>query len=192
MTPGRIAVIGTSAGGPQALETVLTALPDDFSMPVVVVQHIHRDSPGTWPELLSDRVGRAVKNAEDKEPLDPSTVYLAPPGYHLLVERDGSLSLCVDEPVCYARPSVDVLFQSAADAFRENLLAVVMTGANSDGALGAAAVHARGGHVVVQDPATADVPTMPSSALEAVPGARVLSLPSIAEAMVAFWLGVAP
>lgn len=189
MTPQRAIVVGASAGGPEALLQLLAALPAPFPLPILIVQHVHENSPGTWPEILSEALGRQVKNAEDKEPIAAGVTYIAPPGYHLLVERDRSLSLCVDERVRFARPSVDVLFQSAADAFRGQLLAVVLTGANADGACGAAAVRARGGSVIVQTPSTAHVSTMPQAALDAVPDADSLPLTSISAALEAFSKG---
>ncbi len=186
MSGARAIVLGASAGGPDALNTWLRALPTPLAVPVVIVQHIHRDSPGTWPDLLRDRLGVQIKNAEDKEPLEAGTIYMAPPGYHLLVERDRSLSLCVDELVSYSRPSIDVLFRSAAEAYREGLLAIVFTGANADGAAGAAAVAARGGRVLVQDPSTAHSSRMPEAALGAVPEASPMTLAALAQAAAEF------
>lgn len=192
MTDHRAVVIGASAGGPSALEQLLAQLPAAFPVPVIVVLHVHRSSGGEWARSLDARLAIAVKIAEDKEPLCPATVYLAPPDYHLLVERDRSLSLCVDEPVCFSRPSIDVLFASAADTYRRGLLALVLTGANCDGAEGARRVAQRGGRVLVQDPTTALAATMPQATLDAVPGAEVLMPDEIAARLIDFADGRLP
>jgi two-component system, chemotaxis family, protein-glutamate methylesterase/glutaminase len=188
-------VIGASAGGPSALDEILGALPEGFPLPVIVVMHVHRTSGATWAQSLDARMAITVKMAEDKEVLRPSTVYMAPPDYHLLVERDRSLSLCVDEPVSYSRPSIDVMFSSAAAAYRRGLLAVVLTGANADGAAGVRRVVERGGWVLVQDPAHAVAPTMPQAAIDAAAegsAAVVVPLSEIASHMIQFAEGRRP
>jgi two-component system chemotaxis response regulator CheB len=144
---------------------------------MVVVQHRSRDSDALC-ELLQEVTGLRVGEANDKEPILPGHVYVAPPDYHLLVEP-GYFVLSTDEPVRYSRPSIDVMFASAADAYGPDVIGVVLTGANADGALGLQRIVARGGHAVVQDPATAEVKVMPLSALKAVPGACVLPLERI-------------
>ncbi len=160
-------VIGASAGGLQALKRVLTALPASFSFPIAIVQHIADHSECVMADLL-DRASRiAVKEAEDKELLRPGTAYLAPPGYHLLIEPDRSISLSVDERVNYACPSIDVLFESAAEVFGEALIGIILTGANADGAHGLKTIKERGGLAIVQDPESAESPTMPRAALAA-------------------------
>jgi two-component system chemotaxis response regulator CheB len=165
---GRIVVVGVSKGGLRALEVLLGALPADFPWPVVICQHRAPDRSAPLEELLRRYTRLKVVEAEDKMEIAPGRVYLAPPDYHLLVERDGCLSLSVEAPISWARPSVDVLFESAADAFGAAVIAVILTGANNDGAAGAAAVKARGGMVIVQNPETAESPAMPQAAI-AVP-----------------------
>lgn len=160
-------VIGASAGGLQALKTVLTALPASFPFPIAIVQHIADRSESVMAELL-DRASRiAVNEAEDKELLRPGTAYLAPPGYHLLIEPDRSFSLSVDERVNYACPSIDVLFESAAEVFGKALIGVILTGANADGAHGLKTIKAHGGLAIVQNPENAESPVMPRAALAA-------------------------
>ncbi len=148
-------VIGVSAGGFEALTTVISKLKPDFPVPVVIVQHQSPDSDGFLPEHLSASGSVHVKEAEDKEPLVPDTVYIAPPDYHLLIEEDCSLSLSAEEKINYARPAIDVLFDTAADVFGPHLIGIVLTGANSDGALGLKKIKEAGGFAIVQDPKTA-------------------------------------
>ena len=172
-------VIGASAGAVQALLKLLPALPASYSLPIMVVIHVPPDRANALVPLLADKCRIAVKEAEDKEPIAPGVVYFAPSDYHLLVEADGSLSLSSDELVNHSRPSIDVLFESAADAFGERLTGLVLTGANDDGALGLKAVMAAGGAGLVQDPAEAYAATMPAAALAACPQARAMSLEAI-------------
>ena len=174
-----IVVVGTSWGGLNALRTLVGALPGDFAVPLVLVQHRHRESNQILGALLQERTALRVCEVDDKAPIEPGRVYVAPPDYHLLVER-GTFSLSTDEPVRFSRPSIDVTFQSAADSYAEHVIGVVLTGANADGAIGLRRIVDRGGVAVVQDPATAESPTMPAAALHAVPTARVLPLPGIA------------
>ena len=160
-----VVVVGVSAGGVDLLLDLLPRLDRDFPVPVVVCLH---SAPGTTFELalmLNDRAPIQVKEAEDKEPLRPGCVYLAPGGYHLLLERDGVCSLSLDAPVRFARPSIDVLFDSAAHAYRQRAIAIVLSGANDDGAQGVRQVRAAGGTVIVQDPASAAAKDMPRAAI---------------------------
>jgi two-component system, chemotaxis family, protein-glutamate methylesterase/glutaminase len=173
-----IVVIGTSWGGLNALTTVVSRLPGDFALPVTIVQHRHRASEGLLRELLQDRTTLHVCEVEDKAPMMPGTIYIAPADYHVLIEP-GFFSLTTDPPVRYSRPSIDVTFISAADAFAERTIGVVLTGANEDGAVGLRRVADRGGRAIVQDPETAESPVMPRAALAQVPGARVLPLEAI-------------
>lgn len=175
-----IIVVGTSWGGLSALRELIGGLPADFPIPVVVVQHRHRDSGHLLSTLLQERTSLCVCEAEDKLPIRPGNVYIAPADYHLLVEG-GFLSLSTDEPVRYSRPSIDVTFVSAADAYTERAVGVVLTGANADGAQGLRRIADRGGLAMIQDPSTAESPTMPKAAAKAVPTARVLPLPKLAE-----------
>jgi two-component system chemotaxis response regulator CheB len=172
--------IGASAGGVQALLRILPALPAGYPLPVLIVVHVPPDRNNALVPLFQAQCQVTVKEAEDKEPALAGVVYFAPSDYHLLVERDGSLSLSSDELVNHSRPSIDVLLQSSADAFGSALAAVILTGANCDGAIGLSAVMAAGGAVVVEDPERAFAPAMPAAALEACPSARVMPLDAIA------------
>lgn len=176
--PGAIA-IGASAGAVQALLKILPALPADYPAPVFIVVHVPPDRDNALIALFQSKCRIRVKEAEDKETAAPGTVYFAPSDYHLLAERDGSLSLSSDEPVNHSRPSVDVLLESAADAYGDGLIGVVLTGANEDGAAGLRAVVGAGGLAIVEDPAGAHAPTMPAAALNAAATAEIMSLDSI-------------
>lgn len=171
--------MGVSAGGLHALQQILPHLPADFSLPVMVVQHRAADSHGFLAEFLNARCAIEVREANMNEVLRGGVVYLAPADYHLLVENAETLALSIDPPVHYSRPAIDVLFESAADIFCDQLVAVVLTGANSDGSQGARCVKALGGRVIVQDPASAEVDTMPAATLRAVSVDHILSLEEI-------------
>lgn len=176
-------VIGASAGGVQALSRVLPALPADLPVPVLVVVHVPPRRDNALVDLFAGKCRIPVKEAEDKEPLVPGTIYFAPPDYHLLVEAGGTLALSSDEPVNHSRPAIDVLFESAADAFGAGLAGIVLTGANSDGAEGLRAICAAGGQGIVQDPLSAEVATMPRAALAACPGSQKMRLEDIKPAL---------
>lgn len=173
-------VIGSSAGALEALSSILPALPARFTLPVIGVVHLPSDRRSILAELLQRKCRVQVREAEDKEPIEVGTVYLAPPDYHLLVETDKSLSLSSDEPVLFSRPSIDVLFESAADAYGCGLTGIVLTGANQDGAKGLRAVVAAGGAAIVQNPRGAFAAAMPEAAIEMCPSAQILSLDAIA------------
>jgi two-component system chemotaxis response regulator CheB len=157
--------IGASAGGVDALLALLPNLPAGFAAAVIVVLHVPAARSSALPQLLARVCQLPVKEAEDKETLLAGHIYIAPGGYHLLVEPDRSLSFSLDAPVNYARPAIDVLFESAALAYEARLLAIVLTGANADGAAGLAAVKAQGGQGWVQDPREAQASTMPEAAI---------------------------
>lgn len=176
-------VIGASAGAVEALLHILPSLPGDYPLALIIVVHLPPQSDSTLASLLDARCQITVKEAEDKEPVCPGTAYLAPPNYHLLVEPNLHLSLSSDEPLLYSRPSIDVLFESAADAFGNSLTGVILTGANSDGARGLRAVCESGGLALVQSPASAESAAMPRAALDACPAARALSLKQIVEVL---------
>lgn len=176
-------VIGGSAGAVGALLRVLPSLPEDYPLAVMIVVHLPPDCDSTLASLLNNRCRLSVKEAEDKEPIRAGTAYLAPPNYHLLVEPDFHLSLSQDEPVFYSRPAIDVLFESAADAYGDSLAGVILTGASKDGARGLHALCEAGGLAFVQTPETAEAATMPQAALDACPMARVLDLPQLAIAL---------
>lgn len=173
-------VIGTSAGGVDALSVLLPALPPDAQAAVFVVIHLPRERPSLLVDIFGAKCAAPVREAQDKEPVEPGTVYFAPPDYHLLVDAGPMTALSADELVNFSRPSVDVLFESAADVYGPRLLGIVLTGASHDGAAGLRAVRAAGGRAVVQRPDTAQVPIMAEAALAATPSAAALSLAEIA------------
>jgi two-component system chemotaxis response regulator CheB len=178
-----LVVMGASWGGLTALERILGALPGDFRTPVAIAQHRSPDGGSEGlARLLAGHCALPVVDADDKQPVEAGRVYLAPPDYHLLVEPDG-FALSMDEAVLYSRPSIDVLFESAADVYRDRLIAVVLTGANEDGAHGIATVKRLGGYAIVQNPVEAERPEMPRAALSAVDPDRVLSLGAIGQAL---------
>src|SRR5712671_3536309 len=164
--------VGTSWGGLAALRKLLGDLPGDFNLPVVVVQHRSKDSDRLLSQLLQDATDLRVCEAEDKDPLTPGTVHVAPADYHILVDT-GYLSLTVEEPVRFSRPSIDVMLSSAADTYGSGAIGVVLTGANEDGARGLAHIVKRGGRALVQDPKTAEIPIMPAAAILAAPTAEI-------------------
>ncbi|HEX3993318.1 MAG TPA: chemotaxis protein CheB [Acetobacteraceae bacterium] len=178
--PAEAVVIGSSAGALEALSVILPALPASYRLPVIVVVHVPADRRSVLAELFRAKCRISVREAEDKEPIVGGTVYFAPPDYHLLVEKENRLSLSSDAPVFFSRPSIDVLFESAADAYGAALIAVILTGANQDGAAGMSAVVEAGGLAIVQDPAHAFARAMPEAALTMCSDARVLSLDDIA------------
>ena len=156
-------VIGASAGGVDALGEILPRLPKTYPLPIIIVLHIPGDQPSLLAELFGSKTELRVKDADEKEIISPGTIYFASPGYHLLVERDLTFSLSAEEPVQFARPSIDVLFESAADAIGSHLVGVLLTGANQDGAEGLKRIHQAGGLALIQDPATAQVRAMPDA-----------------------------
>jgi two-component system chemotaxis response regulator CheB len=172
--------IGASAGAVQALQAILPRLPADYPLPVLVVVHVPPDRANMLVPLLQAKCEMAVREAEDKEPVVPGVIYFAPSDYHLLVETDGSLALSTDEWVNFSRPSIDVLFESAADAYGSALAGVILTGANHDGAAGLKAVVDAGGVAIVEQPAGAYASAMPEAALKACPSAMTMNLDAIA------------
>jgi two-component system chemotaxis response regulator CheB len=181
--PYDLVVMGASWGGLAALERVLGGLPPGFKTPIAVAQHRSPDGGSAGlAKLLAGHSALPVVDAEDKQPIEPGRVYLAPPDYHLYVEEDG-FALSCDDAVLYSRPSIDVLFESAADVYRERLIAVILTGANEDGAHGIAAVKRLGGYTIVQNPVEAERAEMPRAALTAIVPDKVLSLGAIPSAL---------
>ena len=158
-------VIGGSAGGLDALLRILPGLPASFRLPVIVLLHLPNDAESDLAGVLRARTAIPVREAADKEFIKPGTLYVAPGGYHLLVERDYAFALSCDDPVHYSRPSIDVLMESAADAWGASLAGILLTGANDDGADGLARIGECGGLTVVQDPAEAAIATMPQAAI---------------------------
>jgi len=158
-------VIGGSAGGVDAMAKLLPALPEGYDLPVFCILHLPGDRESRLAELFDERLPLPVREAADKEAIVPGTVYFAGSGYHLSVEQDRTFSLSCEPPLHFARPAIDVLMESAAEAYGPGLAGILLTGANHDGAEGMATIHARGGFTVVQDPRDAQVPTMPESAI---------------------------
>jgi len=214
-----IVVVGTSLGGLQALTVLLADLPPSFPLPVVIVQHRHKSSQDRLTDFLQQQTSLQITEAQDKEPIAPGRVYLAPADYHLLIESPGewdqsesendftewgtvpvepihnsnspilsratpTFALSTEGPVCYARPSIDVLFESAADAFGEKAIGIILTGANSDGSQGLAKIKAEGGLTFVEEPASALCRTMPASAIANVEVDWILPLSKIAPCLV--------
>src|SRR4051794_15303747 len=173
-----VIVIGGSAGALEALLAIIPALPDALLAPIVIVIHLPTGQPNLVPELLARSTRRPVLEIEDKMPLQSNTVYVAPPNYHVLIERGRTLALSVDEPVQFSRPSIDVLFESAADSCGARASGVLLSGANDDGARGLARIAQAGGRVVIQDPATAAHPVMPAAAVRLIGGHAQLAAPA--------------
>ena len=173
--------IGASAGGVEVLSVLLSALPASCRASFFIVMHIPRERPSLLADVFNARCALPVREAEDKEPVQPGTVYFAPPDYHLLLDRGPALALSSDEAVHFSRPSIDVLFDSAADVYGERLLGLILTGANQDGAEGLAAVGRAGGRTVVQEPGGAAVPFLPEAALQVGPVDFVLPLAQLQE-----------
>ena len=172
-------VVGCSLGGMQALQIILGGLPEDFCIPIAVVQHRHRTSNENLPTFFRRSSDMPVVDVQDKQFIKPGTIYLAPANYHLLVEK-GQFNLSVDDAVHHSRPSVDVLFESAADAYGPRVVGIVLTGSNADGVRGAQQIKRRGGLVVVQDPKTAEASQMPQAVIDAGAVDQILRLEEIA------------
>ncbi len=183
MNPLRVIVVGASMGGLNALETILSGLTAEFPLPIAIVQHRSKSPRDMLAVLLQDHTSLTVREAEDKDPLKPAHVYLAPADYHLLLEP-GQCTLSLEPPVNYARPSIDVLFESAAESYGEGVMAVVLTGNSADGARGAARVKAMGGIVLVQDPHHSESSKMPMAAIASSKIDYILKLEEIASIMI--------
>ena len=171
--------IGVSAGGLKALSKIIPALPVDFPLAVIVVQHRIHEQEDFLTSYLNKLADMPVSQARSRETIQPGHVYVAPSGYHLLVERDKTFSLSVDPPVNNAIPAIDVMFQSAASSYRNKFVAVLLTGANQDGSAGMKAVKDLGGFTLVQDPATAEASVMPQAAIDLVAVDRIMALDEI-------------
>lgn len=184
-----VVVIGTSWGGMRALEVLLSGLPSSFSIPIVIVQHRHKDSDLALASLLQQYSALPVIEVEDKTPMLPGRVYIAPANYHLLLESSHPsvdypyFSLSTEAPVLHARPAIDVLFESAAQAYGQQVIGIILTGASADGAKGLAAIKDRGGFTLVQDPATAESPVMPEAAIAATGVDQILPLTDMPAAL---------
>ncbi|MEY4641303.1 MAG: hypothetical protein RLZZ227_1297 [Pseudomonadota bacterium] len=176
-------VVGASAGALEALSVILPQLPGNYCLPILVVVHVPPDKASLLTTILAAKCHMKVHEAEDKQAIEAGAIYVAPPGYHLLVEKDRTLSLSTEEEVHFSRPSIDVLFETAVDAYGAQLAGIVLSGANNDGAQGLRAIADAGGTAVVQQPEMAFSPFMPLAALKACPCAQVMSLD-----MIATWL----
>lgn len=177
-------VIGVSSGGMNALRILFSALPVDFKQAIIVVQHVNARSNNQWIKLLNDISPLTIKEADEREKIEPGNVYIAPANYHLMIEKDRTFSLTIDEQVNFARPSIDVLFESAADAYKDRLIGIVLTGSNSDGTNGIIRIKESGGLVIIQDPDTAESPTMPASAIAAIKPDYILSLEDMIDLLI--------
>ena len=179
-----LVVVASSAGGVQALTTLVSELPADFGLAVVIVQHVDPRHRSLLAEILARRSRLPVEPVEDGTKMVPGTIYVAPPGFHVLVEADHTLSLSHAELVNFVRPSADLLFESAAASFTDRVIAVVLTGTGEDGAVGVRAVHEMGGTVVVQDQGSSEFFGMPHAAINTGAVDFVLPLEEIAPALV--------
>jgi two-component system chemotaxis response regulator CheB len=179
-----LVVVGASLGGLSAIRQVLTALPEAFAPAVAIAQHRQSNADGRrLTDLLGSVTALPVVEPEDKEPIHGGRIYVAPANYHMIVD-DGLFWLTVDAPVLYARPSIDVLFESAAECFGPGVVAVVLTGSSEDGAAGSRAIKRAGGVVLVQDPGDAESPTLPRATITHTAVDRILPLPALAQALV--------
>jgi two-component system chemotaxis response regulator CheB len=188
--PFECVIIGGSWGGIEAVSAILSKLPADFPLPIVIVLHQHRKSGGHISEIFGRKCPLKVKEVEEKEDLEAGNVYIAPANYHLLIEKDRSLSFSIAEQVHYSRPSIDVSFISAAEAYRDGLIGVLLTGANQDGAEGVVHIKQFGGLAIIEDPNSAKVSIMPQSALNRTQVDQVLNLSDIADFLLAITMGV--
>lgn len=177
----KIVVVGTSAGGIEILSRIIPCISAESQASVLIVQHMSADSDTTFLRMMNKICKVRIKEACATEELKPGVVYFAPPDYHLLVENDGTLSLSSDEKVNFSRPSIDLLFETAAEAFGKNVTGILMTGANSDGSRGLQKIQQLGGKTIVQDPRDAQYPEMPSSALKLINPDKILSTKELLE-----------
>jgi two-component system chemotaxis response regulator CheB len=179
-------VIGSSAGGLRALLILIKDLPRDFPLPIIIVQHLLDGNDSFLAEFLNEKAKITVKEADDKEPIQKGIVYIAPPGYHLLIEDDLTLSLSMDPRVNFSRPSIDVLFESAAFVYEERCIGIILTGASSDGSQGLKKIKTKGGLTLVQDPETAEYSTMPRSAIQTSAVDHISTIEEIADFLNSF------
>lgn len=172
-------VIGVSSGGMNVMKIMFSLLPKDFNTPIIIVQHVSPHSDNQWIKLLNEKSNLQIKETDEKEKIENGKVYIAPPNYHLLIEKDKTFSLTIDERVNFARPSIDVLFESAADAYKNKLIGIILTGSNNDGTKGIKRIQECGGLTIIQNPETAESDYMPRSALAAIQPDYILSLEEI-------------
>jgi two-component system chemotaxis response regulator CheB len=177
-------VVGVSAGGLNALKVLLPLIPEDFDLPVVIVQHMHPQQDTSFLVSLGECCSIPVREAEEKDAVSSGSIYFAPPNYHLLIERDRTFSLSIDPKVNFSRPSIDILFETAAEAYGSRLIGIILTGANNDGAAGLRTVKEKGGFAIVQDPIDAEYPAMPKAALQETVADHVLSITGVGHFLV--------
>lgn len=177
-------VMGVSSGGMSAMKIMFSLLPKNFSIPIIMVQHLSAHSNNEWIQLLNDKSDLSIKEADEKEKIENGKVYIAPPNYHLMIEMNKTLSLTIDERINFARPSIDVLFESAAEVYKNKLIGVILTGSNADGTVGLKKIKEYGGLTIAQDPKTAESPYMPTSAIAAVQMDYILSLEDIIKLLI--------
>lgn len=177
-------VIGASAGGMHTINKLLSKLPENFLLPIIIVQHIAPTSDNYLIEFLNKNTKLNVKEVDEKEIIKKGNIYLAPPNYHILIEEDSSISLSADEKVNYSRPSIDVLFLSASDAFKEKLIGIILTGANADGSGGLLEIRRNGGLTIVQDPIEAETSIMPLSAIKIAEPQHILTIKEISKLLI--------
>jgi len=177
-------VIGVSSGGMSAMKIMFSLLPKSFNIPIIIVQHIGVHSDNRWIKILNDTSNLRIKEADEKEKIEQGHVYFAPPNYHLLIEKDKTLSLTIGERVNFARPSIDVLFESAAEAYKIKLIGIILTGSNNDGTKGIKRIQECRGLTIVQDPETAESSFMPESAIAAIKPDYILPLEKIIELLI--------
>jgi two-component system, chemotaxis family, protein-glutamate methylesterase/glutaminase len=181
-------VIGASAGGLKALRALLEKIPSEFTIPILIVQHIGSDSENSWIYITNEKSKIMVKEGEDKEQIMEGHVYIAPPDYHMLVEYDKTLALSKDERVNYSRPSIDVLFESAAAVYGKDLAGIVLTGSNHDGSKGLGKIKENGGITIVQDPAEAEYKEMPEAAIRTGKADHIITLQAISDYLINYSL----
>lgn len=172
-------VIGTSAGGLDALSDLFANLTAELSIPIIIVQHLSPNYDSKLANILNEKTTMRVQQARDKENILSGHIYIAPPNYHLLIEKDYTFSLSADEKVNFSRPAIDILFETAADAFKESLIGILLTGANSDGAKGLLSIKNQGGYTIIQSPNEAYAKEMPASALKLFTPKNILCLSEI-------------
>ena len=177
-------VVGVSSGGMAALKYIFSALPAGFSLAIIVVQHVSARSDNQWIKLLNDISNLNIIEADEKENIEPWNVYIAPSNYHLLIEKDKTFSLTIDERINFARPSIDVLFETAAEAYKDKLIGIILTGSNHDGSRGIKRIKECGGLAIIQDPETAESAYMPTSAITAIQPDHILPLKDIVELLI--------
>tara|TARA_B100001750_G_scaffold49870_1_gene37800 strand:- start:1147 stop:1725 length:579 start_codon:yes stop_codon:yes gene_type:complete len=177
--PFKAIVVGASAGGLEALYKIFQNLPADFPLPILTVIHLPPNKPSVIADIMNDKCAMKVVEAYDKTVIEAGHIYFAPPNYHMQIESDFSVSLSTEAPVQFSRPSIDILFETAAEAYGEGLLGIILTGANSDGARGLKKIMQYGGSAIIQDPDEAEIDAMPKAAMNKCPQADVKKLEEI-------------